>query len=33
MTTIRSEFLRGVTIGAVLACFILAELLIWTALR
>jgi Mg/Co/Ni transporter MgtE len=33
MSTIRSEFFRGVTIGAVLACLIFAGLLTWTVLH
>jgi hypothetical protein len=33
MSTIRSEFLRGVHIGAALACIIFAGLLVWTVLR
>lgn len=31
--TVRREFLRGVHIGAVLACIIFAGLLVWTVLQ
>jgi hypothetical protein len=33
MPTIRSELLRGVIIGAVVACVGFAGLIIWTVLR